>query len=288
MGVVSATPTGIIQVGSGWTVTGGAGDAVLADADDNTYLQGPTYAPDYSRGYVVGLTNPALPAGALVVGVRVRTRARDLSTYPWDSQGRVRPALSSSTIGAGVATAFGQTAITDYTGGYETTKPGGGSWTQADLDALMLLLTTYTDYFGSGIRFYMAAIDVLYNERPVVSPSATSPFGVSRPTISWSIADPEGDPQQAYDYGVFSSDQYNIGGFDPATSPATYRSYEVTSTAQSVQVPFDLVNGTTYRAYVRVRQPDVSGQPQWSLWAASNDVTINVTPPAAPSPAPSL
>lgn len=281
MGTVSATPSGLIQTPGAWSTLGGNADVVLADALDTTYLQGPSYAPDYARAQIVGLTDVTIPAGALISGVRVRMRAKDLSTYPWDSQGRAIPALNGQ-LGNGVASAYGQTAITDYTGGYETSKPGGGPWTVADVNALGLAFATYTDYFGSGNRFYMAAIDVLYNERPVVTASASSPFGVSRPTISWTIEDVEGDPQQAYDYAIFSAAQYGIGGFNPASSPATYRSGEVTSGAQSVQVPFDLVNGTTYRAYVRTRQTDVSGQAMWADWAASNNVTINVTPPATP------
>lgn len=281
MGTVSATPTGIVKTASGWTATGGGADVVLADALDTTYLTGPQYAPDYARSYIVGLTDITIPAGAMISGVRVRTRAKDLSSYPWDAQGRAIPALAG-VLGKGVATAWGQTAITDYTGGYETAKPGGGPWTAADVNALGLAFTTYTDYYGSGIRFYMAAIDVLYNERPVVTAAAASPFGVSRPTVSWTVEDPEGDPQQAYDVAVFSAAQYGVVGFDPATSPATYRSGEVTSTAQSLQVPFDLINTTTYKAYVRVRQPDVSGQALWSAWDDSNPVTIDVTPPATP------
>lgn len=284
MGSLTLTPSGRLYEPAGWTTAGGNADVVVADANDATYVQGPTYAPDPARGLILGLTNGTIPAGALIVGVRVRTRAKDLSTYPWDSQGRIYLALPGASLGSYVATAYGQTAITDYTGGYGTSQPGGGPWTQQGLDDLQLIFTTYTDYFGSGIRFYMAAVDVLYNERPVVTPTAVSPFGASRPSVSWTIADPEGDPQQAYDVAWFSSAVYSAGGFDPATSgAAVYRSFEVTSTTQNHQIPVDLVNGTTYKAYVRVRQPDVSGQAHWSEWAASNAVTINVTPPAAPT-----
>ena len=283
MGVVSATPSGVIQAPSAWTANGGNGDAVLADASDSTYVQGPSYAPDYARALVLGLTDITIPAGAVISGVRVRTRAKDMSTYPWDSQGRAVPANAAGQMGNGVATAWGQTAITDYTGGYETAKPGGGPWTAADVNALHLAFLTTTNYFGSGIRFYMAAIDVAYNERPVVTSAvASSPFGVSRPSVSWTSTDPEGDPQQGYQVKWFSAAQYGAGGFSPATSAATYDTGEITSPATSHQIPIDLTNTTTYRAYVRVRQPDVSGQALWSDWTASNSVTIDVTPPPAP------
>jgi hypothetical protein len=283
MGVVSATPSGLVQTPGAWATNGGNADVVLADADDNTYLQGPSYAPDYARAQVVGLTDVSIPAGAAISGVRVRMRAKDLSTYPWDAQGRAVPANAAGQMGNGVASAWGQTAITDYTGGYETARPGGGPWTVADVNALNLAFLTTTDFFGSGIRFYMAAIDVLYNERPVVATAtATSPFGVSRPTVAWTKTDVEGDPQQAYQVKWFSEAQYTAGGFDPSVSTATHNTGEVTSTGQSHQIPIDLVNATTYKAYVRVRQPDVSGQALRSDWTASNAVTIDVTPPAAP------
>jgi hypothetical protein len=76
---------------------------------------------------------------------------------------------------------------------------------------------------------------------------------------------------------VFTAAQYGIAGFDPATSPATWDSQEVTSTAASATVGSDLVDGTTYRAYVRV---SVAG-PVYSVWAFTQ-FTIALDKPATP------
>lgn len=112
--------------------------------------------------------------------------------------------------------------------------------------------------------------------------TVTGPAGsvttTSRPTVTWSLNDPEGDPQERYQVKVFSAAQYGAGGFDPATSSTTWDSTETLDvTARARQVGVDLANGTTYRAYVRVR---TSGQ--WSTWQYST-FTLALTAPAAPT-----
>jgi hypothetical protein len=101
----------------------------------------------------------------------------------------------------------------------------------------------------------------------------------TKPTITWTYSDPEGDAQERYRIKIFTAAQYGIGGFDPETSPNTWDSGEVLSAAVTKDVPVDLANAT-YRVYVKVA--DVGSSGRYSAWDF-NGFTVNVTPPPAPT-----
>jgi hypothetical protein len=276
MGVVTGRPDSTTYSGINWTLTGGTAHAVLADESDATYADAPAQAPDSWRGLRVSLANVVIPPGAKVKGVRFRMRAKDRTAFAfWDSQGRAIPYLNGS-VGNGVASAWGQTAATDYSGGYETSNPNGLPWSVADVNALEALLTSYTDNFGTGIRFYWVAYDVEYNEAPVVSSvSVDAPINVSRPTVSWVMTDAEGDPQQDYELAVSTSSA------NPDSVAPMWRSGRTAGgQVRSLVVGTDLTSGTYY-AHVRVWQAAVSGQEHYSAWTTQS-FTVSITPPATP------
>lgn len=93
----------------------------------------------------------------------------------------------------------------------------------------------------------------------VTAPAGTIE-GTTRPVVVWTYTDT--NPQRSYQARIFTAAQYGIGGFDPATSPATWDSGEVLSTATSVEPTTDLAIGVTYRAYVRVSEAG----PLYSVW----------------------
>ncbi len=112
----------------------------------------------------------------------------------------------------------------------------------------------------------------------VLAPAGTVTT-TSRPVITWSYADPENNPQDAYEAAVFTADQYGAAGFDPATSTAVWRSGTVLSaTARDTQVGVELDQAVQYRVFVRARQG--LGQ-VFSAWA-SELFTISLDPPATP------
>lgn len=289
MGTLTDTPNATTAPGSGWTLTGaGSNEAALADALDSSFVDSPAtppLAPDVARGMRLGFPNSAIPTGAKVVGVRLRMRSKDDSSFPWKTIMAARPYLAGA-LGTGASSPGGDTSPTDYTGAFETSKPTGGPWTQADLDNMEALLTATDAYNANqalGGKVYSLARDVLYNEIPALTVSATAGAGVARPTFAWTVNDPEGDPQTEWRAKAFSAAQYGAGGFDPATSAPVWDSGDtVDPNSRSGQVGLDLVNGTTYKVYVRARQPDVSGQASYSAWTASNTVTISITTPAQP------
>jgi hypothetical protein len=158
----------------------------------------------------------------------------------------------------------------------------GAPFTQADIDDLRL----FTYIIGTSTRAYVyeTYIDVLYNEAPVATVTAPTEGGsittTTRPTITWTYSDPEGDAQERYRVKIFSAAQYGAGGFSPETSAPTWDSGEVFSSATSLALPVDLDNSTTYRAYVKVA--DVGSSGRYSNWD-NNTFTISVTAPPAPS-----
>lgn len=108
--------------------------------------------------------------------------------------------------------------------------------------------------------------------------TVTAPTGsvtnTSRPTVAWSLSDPEGDPQQTYEVRVESG----AYGTTPGAGTAVWSTGELASVAaRSHTVGIDLTNGTTYRAFVRVKTAG-----QYSAWAYST-FTLALTPPAAPT-----
>lgn len=108
--------------------------------------------------------------------------------------------------------------------------------------------------------------------------TATAPSGsvttTTRPTITWSLSDPEGDPQQTYEVRVESG----AYGSTPGSGTNVVQSGEVSSVdARAWTVTLDLTNTVTYRAFVRTKAGG-----QYSSWAFTT-FTLNLTAPSAPS-----
>lgn len=119
---------------------------------------------------------------------------------------------------------------------------------------------------------------VVATSAPVVAVTGPSGivYGESTPLVEWTYT--SADAQRSYEVAVFTVEQAAIGGFDPAASPATWRSGLVNSAiARSTRVGVSLADGQGYRAYVRsTSQPGVL-----SAWSYSQFV-ISTAPPIGP------
>lgn len=129
---------------------------------------------------------------------------------------------------------------------------------------------------------------VVASNAPVTT--ATAPVGTvagsTRPTVTWSYADADSDPQATYQVRIFTAAQYGAGGFDPSTSAATLDSGATTSASARSWVPTaDLVNGTTYRAYVRSTQSGGLAS-AWSFVTFTISLATPNTPSLAVTPQP--
>lgn len=147
-----------------------------------------------------------------------------------------------------------------------------GKWTNA---------TTYFWSFATkdaaGVSGPYAA-DFTVNASTAAVVTVTGPASpvttTSRPDITWSLADPESDAQQTYDVRIESG----AYGVVPGAGTAVMSTGELPSApARSWTPTSDLVNGTTYRAFVRVK---TNGQ--YSAWAYAT-FTMTLTAPTAPT-----
>jgi hypothetical protein len=135
---------------------------------------------------------------------------------------------------------------------------------------------------GFSAKFYKTWLEVVYNERPVVV--VTAPSGTvinSRPTVTWTYTDPEGDPQTHYQVKIFDAATYGAVGFSADTSTPAWDSGKVVGSSLSA-LSGTLTNGTTYKAYVKAWQADVAGAEHYSLWDDGSAFTITINPPATP------
>lgn len=283
MGVVTVVPDTTRQAGGYWSNVGGAANVhtALSDNLDTTYVESTHWVLSTYLSYspIVGFANPVGPAASKIAGVRLRMRAVDPGATKAD-RARARPYLEGK-LGNGITSAGLEAAITEYTGGWETTRPNGGVWTQADLDALEAAVLLVDQYGDGAVRVHQLWLDVDYNERPFVTVGTVTGVDSTRPTVAWSHTDPEGDPQESYQVKVFTAAQYGAAGFNPETSTAAWDSAKTLSPVQSVQVGADLTLGA-HRAYVKVWQPKVAGQDHPSEWAFAA-FTIDFPPPATPT-----
>ncbi|MGE3620742.1 MAG: WD40/YVTN/BNR-like repeat-containing protein [Acidimicrobiia bacterium] len=125
-----------------------------------------------------------------------------------------------------------------------------------------------------------AARSVVGSDPPTVTVDA--PAGTvtttTVPPTEITYGDAESAAQESVRVRTFTAAQYGAGGFDPATSPATFDTGVVYTNAASVPRAGDLANGVTYRDYVQVTQ--VGGQA--STWEYS-EFTVDIDAPEPPT-----
>lgn len=288
MGIATLRPDATVQEGS-WVRTDAGGsldaDDVLRDDLDASYLSRSMIQSVFNRA-IVGLQTVAIPGGAKIKAIRSKVRMAQASG-PVPDRVHVTIEDPGTDINSWQVDSLDATTTTpaDYLGGWYAARPSNlGIWTVAAINALQ---HGYRRGSPDGVALYLYAtyLEVDYNEQPVATVTAPAEGGTSnttRPTVTWTYSDPEADPQEFYQVKIFSATQYGAGGFDPETSAATWDSGKTSSAATSVAIGVDLINGTTYRAYVKVWQPAVSGQEHTSAWDF-NQFTVSITPPPVPT-----
>lgn len=274
MTTVTVRPDGG-TLGSGWSLVGAATiQAATNDNSDSTYTR--TTSANGTSTVTFGTTT--LPALSFVTNVVPRYRFYYFGAPVKPDVNRLFASFGGE---AGwVDQTLGDTTIATYSGAARATRPGGGAWTQADIDALSLSMTTSSGGNWINTAVVELYVDVTYNEAPVAA--ITAPTGTvtttSAPPVAWTYTDPDGAAQERYQVKIFTAAQYGIGGFDPETSPYTWWSGEVFSNALTV-TPTPVANAT-YRAYVKVA--DVGSSGRYGNWVFSG-FTVNVTPPPTPT-----
>jgi hypothetical protein len=262
-----------------FTVTGAASaHAALADDDDLSFIRRTSTTAQGAA--VVDFATFSIPAGSAVRQLRLRVR-----TETPEPGSRVTFALRSL-LPSGALVIYpayqrkGVRALDTYVGPWQPPEAAGNP--QGFVDGLNIRLVDYATSGPARAFVYELFIDVDVVSRPSVTVDA--PTGTvtasSRPTVQWTYADVDGDPQGWYQVRVFTDAQVAAPDFDVATDRPVWDSGEVTSDNDFALLGVVLENGD-YVTYVRVAKT-VNGQPYWSTWQ-SEPFTMAVVPPATPT-----
>lgn len=265
LGVVTLRPNSTSQLGS-WTVVGAASaHAALSDNSDASYVQLVPRCRLDPAVLRVGFPTPTIPAGARVYSVGLRRKTATVV------EGNPQPiCLHWFRSIFGVIAVWGQvvnpqkyffnspcpthpTAVTfvEEDLGVFTTGPGGVPWSPTtNLTGLTYDLGRDDD-FGGNLQVSEVYVDVTYQQVSTVT--VTAPAGTvatTRPTITWTYASPDSQPQQAYQVAIYTASQVAHLGFVPFTTPPIQYSGVKLGEDQQWTMTQDIPDGG-YSAYVQ-------------------------------------
>jgi hypothetical protein len=269
---------------SAFTISGGSASvhAALADSSDSTFItRTSTTVP---ASYEAEFGTQTLASTEKVAFVNLRARATVGTTGSIELSLGVITDRNGRTVSYSVPFTKANTlALTTLDTAFKlTTAPNGEAWTQTLIDNLVVKFTDNAITSGDRAGLYELFVDVVTTTQPTVS--VTAPTGTitdtTFPSVVWTYADADGDPQNAYEIKVFDSATYSAGGFSPDTSTPTVETGIVTSSNNGQTLEADLADATTYRAYVRVAQL-LNGSNYFSDYAFTQ-FTIDVDAPATP------
>lgn len=259
-----------------------------APSDDATYIT----SSQWGAGVVVGLTNlSALTGTQRIRQVRMRARCFHNSAdvgHVDQVDGRLRDNVKGTVGKAYTFQTSSNTVLGDQSSGWYTADPNGAAWTEAFVNRVQLSLAWRARNTGvTQLRITEAYVDVEVHDQPVVSAvTITGATTTTTPDVGWTYTTTDDSGGQTrYQVKVFTAAQYGIAGFDPATSPNTWDSGVLSGAVTTVTVGTNLLNGTTYKAYVRAARdwPGPAGPLWYSAWTASGATAITLTPPPAPT-----
>jgi hypothetical protein len=269
---------------SAFTISGGSGSvhAALADSSDSTFIT--RTSTTIPASYEAEFGTQTLAATERVEFVNLRARVTI------GTAGSIAISLGVITDRNGREVSYSVpftkantlTMTTLDTALKLTTAPNGQAWTQTLIDNLVVKFADNAIASGDRATLVELFIDVVTTNQP--SLTVTAPSGTvtttTFPSVTWTYADTDGDPQSAYEIKIFEAATYNGASFDVNTSTPTVTTGIVTSSNDGQTLEADLADNTTFRAYVRVAQL-LNGSNYFSEYAFS-EFTIDVDAPATP------
>jgi hypothetical protein len=299
---VTIRPNSTSQVGS-WSVSGAASaHAALSDNNDASYVQLLGLCRLDSQVLRVGFPVPSIPAGAKVYSVTLRRRVQSAAAsadvplcYHWfrcrsgtvSVAGQQQPVIKSFYNSPCPTTTVA--AFTDETILTATTGPNGQAWDVAtNLTGLTYDLGRGDSSATTTLRVSEVYLDVAYQQASTVT--VTGPTGTipdTQPTINWTYASPDSQPQQAYQVAVYTAAQVAAVGFVPFVStPIQSTGGYLLGEDLQWTLPADLTDGS-YSAYVQV-QSRWAGPGDYFSAVASTTWTRTATSAPAVIPVPVL
>jgi hypothetical protein len=302
LSVVTIRPNSTSQVGS-WSVSGaGSAHAALSDNSDSSYVQLLGLCRLDSQVLRVGFPTPSIPAGAKVYSVTLRRRVQSAAVsadvplcYHWfrcrsgtvSVAGQQQPVIKSfynSPCPTTTTPTYTNETILTATAG-----PNGQPWdVNTNLTGLTYDLGRGDSSGSTTLRVSEVYLDIAYQQVSTVT--VTAPTGTvsdTRPTVTWTYASPDSQPQQAFQVAIYTAAQVAAGGFVPFVStPLQSSGGLILGEDLQWTVPADLTDGS-YSAYVRV-QSRWAGPGEFYTAVASTSWTRTATAAPAPAPVPVL
>ena len=194
---------------------------------------------------------------------------------------------TTTTASTGNATNGNVSLAANVSANPQYTDPNGYAWTSGVLNASYIEVT---DSSASGNNpIYELWADVVTATIPTVTITSidgdtAAPFTVTnttRPTIQWAYAQAESIGQTAYEVKLFATDP-TASGAETATA---LWSISGTGSTNTAQIQYDMLNGSTYYAYVKVGTGGAStaSGSNYSTWVGAGAIAVTLTAPTRPT-----
>lgn len=232
----------------GWTLVGAAVSRLFhcwSNDDDSKYCKSPAHKGRACVSFPVDIST--VPEGAVITSVTIFIRAAKIGSPARSIT--VNMSCLDDTASFTSRTIPLTTTPTTYEVGTYQRDPLGRPWDIHRLNKLLCQCFSYAGVFDC-IRVYKLSCQINYRVRPTVTvENPTGTVLTPSPTISWTYAQADGDPQARAEYRVFTGIQQAESTFSPDTSPPVY-STSVDGDITTQTLPTSL-NPDVYAVYVR-------------------------------------
>lgn len=207
----------------GWSFTGSGVNACYkawgSIGDDTKYCSNPASKGRGSVQFPVDLTTSAFPDGSLITGVTLYVRAKktDSASRPLTVNFMCKDDTSRFTS----RTVYPTQTITTIQVATFKHDALGYTWTKDRVDRIMAQVFSTCGSAGK-VNVYELYAVVNYRVKPTVR--LTSPTGnvTSPPTVTWTYAQADGDPQKKAAYKIFTAVQQSDRTFNPNSSASLF------------------------------------------------------------------
>ncbi|MFE0101149.1 hypothetical protein [Streptomyces sp. NPDC059009] len=233
----------------GWVLVGSGVSKLFHcwnNDDDSKYCRNPPHKGRACVRFPVDINT--VPEGAVITSVTIYIRCAKVGSGSRSIT--VNVVCLDDTSKFTSRTIYPTTTPTTYEVATYTRDPLGHPWDIHRLNKLLCQCFSVSAVFDC-IRVYKVWAQINYRVRPTVTVEApTGTVLTPSPTISWTYAQADGDPQAKAEYKIFTGIQAAESTFSPDTMPPIYAT-TVSGDLTSQILPTS-INADAYAVYVRV------------------------------------
>ncbi|WP_055563598.1 hypothetical protein [Streptomyces atriruber] len=233
----------------GWSLVGSLVSRLFHcwnNDDDSKYCRNPPHKGRACVRFPVDIST--VPEGAVITSVTIYIRCAKVGSGSRSIT--VNVVCLDDTSKFTSRTIYPTTTPTTYEVATYTRDPLGHPWDIHRLNKLLCQCFSVSAVFDC-IRVYKVWCQINYRVRPTVTVEApTGTVLTPSPTISWTYAQADGDPQAKAEYRIFTAIQEAEATFSPSkTAPVYATTVEGDITSQTLPTS---INPDNYAVYVRV------------------------------------